>query len=72
MFYESGFNNRWMVEYNLNYRTKPAEEPAAEKAENVEHVENQAAPNNASADEDESDQWEETFKTHTDSKPNGI
>lgn len=49
-----------------------------ENAENAEHAENleqpaivQNATTQHSQDEDESDTWEETFKTHTDSKPNG-
>lgn len=48
-----------------------------ENAENAgENVEEPAAEAPAEAaqsgDEDNSDMWEETFKSHTDSKPNGF
>ena len=53
--------------------------PDAENQENQENVEKQenfeqpAAQNaNTGDDEDQSGMWEETFKSHTDSKPNGL
>ena len=65
----------------LNFRVqeeepvKPAE-PAEEGGEQQQQqpnaekqAENNQNPNQG--DEDESGMWEETFKTHTDSKPNG-
>lgn len=55
----------------------PQAPQGGENAENAgENVEEPAAeaPVEAaqSGDEDNSDMWEETFKSHTDSKPNGF
>lgn len=52
-----------------------AAEVSPENEENAENIEIPSVAQNASAesnDEDMSDMWEETFKSHTDSKPNGF
>ncbi len=49
-----------------------APEENQEKPADEQNVEVKEEHNEASNAEDESDMWEETYKTHTDSKPNGL
>lgn len=50
---------------------EPAEEGGEQQQQQQPKAEQQAENNQNQGDEDESGMWEETFKTHTDSKPNG-
>lgn len=61
----------------MKYRVKieaqqeNAEQPAEQQVEQQAEKQAEQANNDAAQQQEEPDMWEETFKSHTDSKPDG-
>jgi alpha 1,3-glucosidase len=67
------YNSKSLLKFeHLRTRSEPAVEAPSEGEEQAETTTNeQQQEHQNNAEDDEPDMWEETFKTHTDSKPNG-
>lgn len=65
----TSFNSKQLLKFeHLRVKQQAPEVPQ----ENQEAPAEQAAQNSTVVEDEEPDMWEETFKGHTDSKPNGL